>query len=183
MGPRSLARFRGGVCESDTMSTPAHVTSLDALRALRETLLHCDAEFQEALTQLTIELRRVLAWIEEEQARYWPQQVKRGSDRVAEARLALERCEARIGTEDPPACYEQKQNLERARRRLRFAEDQVQLARRWKIRLRQEVQELEGQLSQFGNFLESQMPRATATLDRQVTALEKYVQSGDGGQP
>ena len=111
--------------------TTANVTSIDALRNVKAALVRFCADAESALVAMEIEARRPVDWIEGDRARYWPQQARRASELVQEARLALERCEIRIGSEDRPSCYDEKKALEKAKRRLQLAEDKARIVRRW----------------------------------------------------
>lgn len=158
------------------MSESAHVTSIESLRDFRAALLESDSDLRDAVIQLGLELRRVLEWIEQDRSHYWPAEVKRASDALATARKELERCQLRIGTDDPPACYEQKKAVERGIRRLRRAEEKVQHVRQWKVKLQHAVQELEGRVGPLSNYLDAMIPQASAALDRMHAALERYVE-------
>ena len=98
----------------------ANVTSLDALRNLRAALVRFAADVEAALVALELEARRPVEWVEGDRSRYWPQQARKASELVSEARLALERCELRISGEDARYCYDERKALEKAKRRLRL---------------------------------------------------------------
>src|SRR4051812_34045853 len=98
----------------------ANVTSLDALRGFRAALVRFGADVETALVALELEARRPVEWIEGDRSRYWPQQVRRASEMVSEARLALSRCEVRISSEDTKYCYDERKSLEKTKRRLQL---------------------------------------------------------------
>ncbi len=156
------------------MSEQAKVTSTEVLRSFKFALSEFDADSRDAITHLKLELRRVLAWIEQDRARYWPREVHRASDAVAIARNDLERCEMALREEDKRSCYEQKLALERAKRRLRLAEKKVRAVRRWRVEMQRQADNFEGRLAKLGNYLDADLPRAVAALERMITALDKY---------
>ena len=158
------------------MSGSARVTSIESIARFQAALTDFGAGAGAALATLQLEVQRALEWIEHDRSRYWSEQARRAADAVSSARIALERCEAAVRPEDKRSCYEQKQALERARRRQRLCESKLEIVRRWRQTLRQEAQELLGKLSKLADVLEHDLPRAATRLDHRLTALEKYAE-------
>ena len=156
------------------MNQPAHITSTDAVRALRTALQEYEADLRDALEQLLLEVRRAVDWVEHDRARYWPQAFRKASDALAEARAALERAEAALRPEDKRACYEHRLVFEKAKRRLRLTEEKMRSVRKWRVVITREAEEFEGKLARLTNYLDTEFPRALAALDRMATALDKY---------
>jgi hypothetical protein len=157
----------------------ANVTSLDALRGFRAALLRFGADVETALVALELEARRPVEWIEGDRSRYWPQQVRRASEMLSEARLALERCEVRISSEDAKHCYDERKSLEKAKRRLQLAEDKTQAVRRWRAAMHKETEEFQSHVARLKRYLESDLVKAVAALDRMIAALEQYAATTD----
>jgi hypothetical protein len=153
----------------------ANVTSIDALRSFKAALIRFASEVEAALVTLELEARRAADWVEDDRSRYWPQQVRKASDLVSEARLALERCEVRISGEDERYCYDERKALERAKRRLRLAEEKTQSVRRWRAQMHKESEEFQVQIARLKQFLETDIVRAIAALDRMIASLDRYV--------
>src|SRR4029078_11305791 len=126
--------------------TTANVTSIDAPRQFRASLVRFMAEVEAALVTLDLEAHRPLEWVEADRPRYWRQEERKASEAVGEARVALERCQVRLGGEDARYCYEERKALEKAKRRLQLSEEKVQLLRRWRNELQKAVEELPGEL-------------------------------------
>jgi hypothetical protein len=156
--------------------TTANVTSVDALTAFRAVLVKFAAEVEAALVTLDLEARRPVEWIEVDRARYWPQQARKASEMVSEARLALERCQVRISSEDPKYCYDERKMLDKAKRRLQLTEEKVQAVRKWRGEMRKAAEELQAQLARTKHYLESDFAKSLATLDRMTAALASYVE-------
>jgi hypothetical protein len=156
----------------------ANLTSLDALRNFRAALVKFASDVEAALVTLELEARRPVEWIEDDRSRYWPQQARKASDLVSEARLALERREVRISGEDARYCYDERKALEKAKRRLQFAEEKTQATRRWRAQMHKETEEFDVQIAKLKRYLESDLVRAIATLDRMSAALDRYVEPG-----
>ena len=66
--------------------------------------------------------------------------------------------------------------LEKAKRRLEAAEEKVQAVRRWRVELHKAVEELQVQLARAKHYLESDLTKALAALDRIAAALNRYAQ-------
>jgi hypothetical protein len=156
--------------------TTANVTSIDAPRQFRAALVRFIAEVEAALVTLNLEGHRPTEWIEGDRPRYWRQEARKASDAVGEARVALERCQVRISNEDTKYCYDERKALEKAKRRLQAAEEKVQAVRRWRVELHKAVEDLQVQLARAKHYLESDLVKAVAALDRVTAALDRYAQ-------
>ena len=158
------------------MSRFAKLTSIDAVERFATALRCFGEEASAALDTLELEARRAVEWIGHDRKDYWAQQVRRGWDHVAEARAELERCMTFHRVADHrPSCRDEKLALEKAKRRLRTAEEKVQAVRHWSHVVGHEVTEYRGSVNQLAGWLQGDLPRALAALQRMTTALESYV--------
>ncbi len=157
----------------------ANITSIETIRTFATALIAFEDGTEDAAVQLELEARRPVAWIDELSA-YWPKEVRKASDNVSEARISLEKCELTISGEDRRSCYDERKALEKAKRRLRTAEEKVQAVRRWKVQIRKEVEEFQVQIAKLRQFLESDLVRSITSLKRMSEALEQYVQRSVG---
>lgn len=165
------------------MAESANVTSVEAIRSFRAALIQFGGEADEALVMLVLEVRKAVQWLQHDRALYWPDQLRKAQERVVQTRNDLDRCQLHYGSEDAPSCYDQKKALENAKRRLRFCEDKVQAVKRWTQVMRQELDEYQGEMAKMTNWLENDLPRATAALDRMLRALDKYTAESRGLEP
>lgn len=159
------------------MAKSAHITSTEAVAALRTALLQFVAEAQHALTALQLEARRPVEWLDHDRTLYWPREMRKASDRVAEARLELQRCEMTISGEDRRACVQEKKQLQKAKARLEMTEERIRTVRRWKFEMKKAVEDFETQLARVQRYLENDIPIAAAELQRMILALEAYTQT------
>jgi hypothetical protein len=159
-------------------ASAANLTSIEALRTLRAALVCFDEGVRGGLVALELEARRPREWIEHDRAQYWPREVRKASDALTEARLALQRCELTIDGDSRRSCYDERKALERAKRRLHTCEDKVQAVRRWQPQLRKEIEEFEVELAKLQQYLESDFQRAAVALEQMAQALDRYVQPG-----
>ncbi len=157
------------------MTTPAQITSIDAVRHFKLALEEFQTEAREAVTQLLLEMRRGVDWVEHDRTRYWPCAMQEASNAVVEAGNALERAELSIRPEDKRSCYELKIALEKAKRRLRLTEEKVRAVRRWRIAAG-EADDFHGRLFKLASCLDMDLPRALATLERMAVALDRYTE-------
>jgi hypothetical protein len=125
---------------------------------------------------MEIEAQRPVDWIEGDRLRYWPQQTRRASDAVQEARQTLARCEVRVGSEDRPSCYDEKKALEKAKRRLQLAEDKSRIVHRWGSEMQKATEDFATQVARLRNYLETDIVKAIAAAERMAASLDKYVQ-------
>lgn len=155
----------------------ANVTSINAIRAVRTALLTFIDETSNAITSLELEARRPVEWLEHDRSQYWPREARKSSDLVSEARLALERCELTSTPGERRSCYEERKQLEKAKRRLELCEQKVQLVKQWRIKLRKDVEDFYVKAAKMKRYLDTDLPRATAMLERFAEALDRYVQA------
>jgi hypothetical protein len=155
----------------------ANVTSIDAVAALRAALVEFEARIRDAIVQLTLEARRPIDWIEHDRTQYWPRQVRKASDALSEARLALQRCELTIDADHRRSCYDERKALAKSKQRLELAEAKVAAVRRWRLEIRKQVEAFEVESAKLSLYLDSELARGIATLDRMGQALARYVET------
>ena len=161
------------------MAHPAQVKSNEALQSMTAALECFHADVASALDELDMEIRRATQWIGDDCRQYWKQEVRRSTERVVEAKLALEHAQMFRGGDGRQAtCIEEKKILEREKRRLQLAESKVEAVKHWAVAIEREVNEYRAVRSQFVNWLEADFPKAVAVMSRMVAALETYVRLG-----
>jgi hypothetical protein len=155
------------------MSESAQVNEIAALEEFRGALTTFAEEAGEALSAAEMEVRRAFDWLDE-QKKNWVQAVRDSEDDVVSAKADLERRKLARLFDREPDCTEQEKALRLARQRLEEAKDKVDVCRRWQPVLRREVEEYEGRARRLGGFLEGELPRGVALLERLIAALESY---------
>lgn len=154
----------------------ADVRSIDALRDWQAALARYRSDAQETLSGIAIEIRRVYEWLAEQQAQ-WRQAIRQCEEEVvqAKAELAARRFPGFDGR--MPDTTVQERNLRRAEARLEHAHERVRACRSWEAKLPALVDEqYHAPARRLGNFLDGDMVRGMAVLDRQVAALERYAE-------
>jgi hypothetical protein len=160
------------------MNQQANVESIQAIADFHAALVEFDRQTRDLLQTLELEVRRAIDWIEHDRTRYWPQQMRRATDAVQEARINLDAAQISVRPNDSRPCYEQKKLLENARRRLGICERKVELVKKWRRTLAHAHEELQGRLGTTYQYMDSDIAKAVAALERMVAALDKYAERG-----
>jgi hypothetical protein len=156
------------------MSGPAQVRSVDAIERFRVALVEFEHRAQNALDNLTAELRRATDWLDGDCPAYWVQQEKAAADAVHQAKLDLERCLIFPVAGEKPSCREEKAVLRAAKDRQDYCREKRQLVRRWRGILQHEVFEYLGRIGHLRRLLETELPAARAKLELIIRRVEGY---------
>ena len=170
------------------MSGQADVKSIDTLAFVKAALASFAHEAGQALGEVELEGRRGVEYVTMERAAHWKTEVRRAGDAVNKAIKDLEHCRAfkKVG-DNTPSCVEEKKNLDKARKRLEYAEQKEATVRRWKPVVEQQFRETCVRLVHFREVIDVNCPKAVAVLERVLKALDAYRQTqgpatgGSGG--
>ncbi len=157
------------------MARSAKVTSIDVIEHFAAALNCFGEDAKTALDGIDMEVRRALNWIQREQKDYWTQRIRRGWDEVNIARKELERKMMFYPGDDRPSCHDERLALERAKQRLRLAQEKLEAVKRWSTRADREANEYIGAIQQLKRWMEADLPQGLADLGRMARALEDYV--------
>jgi uncharacterized protein YaeQ len=157
------------------MGHSARVKSLDTLLEWKASLCTFTAEAKEALASVEMEIQRLLAWLEE-QAKYWRGLERKCEDEVFQAKNELARRKIMKIGDRTPDTTEQEKAVRKATAKLAFVQEQIENTRHWLRELPDAVIDYEGPAKQLAGMLEADLPRMGAVLERQIAALEGYVQ-------
>src|SRR5260221_13874442 len=151
----------------------ARLTRIDAVQEMAAAVDVFRAEAIAALEGLDMDLRRALEWIHVDRREHWNGEVRRGWDRITQARIQLQQARTvrRIGDHEP-ACPDEKKALSRAQRRLETAQQKVEAVRRCARAIDEAVNDYRGARTPLAAWLESGTPKAIASPHRQVDQLE-----------
>ncbi|HLA84146.1 MAG TPA: hypothetical protein VJL29_05085 [Thermoguttaceae bacterium] len=157
------------------MARSAKLTSIDAVRDMSAALAKFADELGTSLDDLDINVRRAVEWIEHDRKQYWENAVRRGWDRVAEARSELEKALTyRKVADRRPSCHEERAALEKAKQKVQMAEEIYRSLPQWAHRIEHAVRELTGAETLLGDWLHGDFSRAMAALSRMSESLESY---------
>ena len=154
----------------------ARLTSIDAVQTMAAAVESFRHDAASALDDLEMEIRRALEWILDDRREFWTHEVRRGWERLTEARVQLQQARTfrRVGDHDP-SCIDEKKAVERAKRRLDIAQEKVEAVRHWAHAIERVVNEYRASRAQLIGWLDTDAPRALAALKRMAAALEAYV--------
>jgi hypothetical protein len=165
------------------MNPGADVQAIDALQDWHNAVALFRDEALDALSSINMEVRRAFDWIAEE-AQAWHREAREAEQAVVQAKAELSQRKTPNFDGRIPDTSVQEENLARAKARLRFAEDQVDVCRKWAVRLPKLVsEEYEGPARRLGNFLEADLPVAIAQLGARIEALHRYTQVAPASAP
>jgi len=171
------------------MSQQADVKSIETLAFVRSAFVAFAHESGQALSEVQIQGQKAVEWICVERAAHWKSEIRRMNDLVNKAIKDLEHCRTfkKVGN-NTPACIEEKKALEKARRKLAWAEQKAEAVRRWTPVVQQQFRETCVRLVRFRDVIDVDCPRAMAQLEKMLRSLEAYTQvsspttdGGDGG--
>ncbi len=157
------------------MSEGAKVSSVEAVAKFYSAVRVFQDEADGALLALDQQLAKILAWYDYDVPHYWKEQVRRSFDEVARARAAYDTCRMRTVAGHRPSCYEEKEALAAAKRRLEYAQEKVEVAARWAGRLHKVIDEFRAQSGRFRQYVEVDMEKTASLLGRTVSSLESYL--------
>ncbi len=161
----------------------ARLTRIDAVAEMAAAVDAFRNEASSAVEGLDMEIRRVLEWIHHDRHDHWDRQVRRGWDKITEARVQLQQAmTARRIADHDPACIDEKKALARAKQRLEIAQEKVEAVRHCTRAIDHAVDEFRGARTPISLWLESEAPKALAALRRMMDNLEDYLaQQAPGG--
>jgi hypothetical protein len=158
------------------MNPGADVQAIDALQDWHNALVLFRDESLDALGSINLEVRRAFDWIAEE-GKAWHREVREAEENVVRAKAELAQRKMPDFAGRLPDTSVQEKALARARARLQHAEDQVDVCRKWMVRLPKLVnEEYEGPSRRLGNLLEAELPVAIAHLEGRIEALHRYTE-------
>jgi hypothetical protein len=156
------------------MADGADVRSIDALRDWYAALTVYGDTLGEALAGVELEIRRGFDWLDEQQS-LWQRAVRDCEEEVVQAKAELAARKFPDFAGRMPDTSVQEKALRRAKARLEYAEDQVARVRAWIVRLPKLIDELyRGPARRLGSFLEVDLPKGRALLNRRLDALDSY---------
>jgi len=156
------------------MAEIVNVRSIAALGHFRTEFCNFAEDARNALNSVEMEVRRTRDWLRQQQV-HWIGQVKRGNERVTQARSDLHRKRVSQSGSGTVTDSDQKEALRVAQRQLREAEEKVLIVKKWIPILDKAIEEYHGLSQPLGDRLQGDVQHALSLLDRFVTTLEAYV--------
>jgi hypothetical protein len=156
------------------MNPAANVQAIEALQDWHAQLVEFRTDAMEALAAVDLEIRRAHDWVAEKQ-RFWKQAVRDAEEEVFQRKQELNARRYPDFSGRMPDTSEQQKALRKAIAKKEFAEQQVEVCRKWAAKLPHLVEETyEGPARQLSATLEAELPKGLAMLQRRIDALEAY---------
>jgi hypothetical protein len=153
------------------MPGQAQITSVEAIEAFRSQLVVYLAAMRPALDEITGEVVRTRAWLEDDRKRHWLAEHRMRSRKLEDARQELFTASM---SQTSGGTSLQQMIVQRTQRALREAEDKLAVIKKWDRDLDNKTAPLVKQMEQLHGFLTVEMERAVAYLDQALTALAAY---------
>jgi len=157
------------------MAQKANITSVDALQTFRSTLVLYVNKARPALEEVSAEVMRTRAWLEDEKKTQWMSEMKRCARVMEEAQQAL--LSARMSNLRDESQAE-LMAVHRARRARDEAETKLRMVKQWNREFDNRVQPLVKQTEKLQTILAHDMVQALAYLSQAIQTLDAYASAG-----
>jgi hypothetical protein len=154
----------------------ARVTSIGVLQTTAAALQRFRGESAAVLDDLDIDVRRALEWIHHDRKDFWTKELRRCEENLTQARIQLQQAQSSrriVGRES--ACIDEKRALDRAKHRLEIARQKVQAVQHWARAIDRAIDEFQSNRTQYATWLDTDLLKAVAALDRMSESLANYV--------
>lgn len=157
-----------------SMSRAARVTSIDAVRELREALSEFGKDAREHLAAADATLRRTSDWLNE-RLKHWQRELRVRQEEMSRAKSELYRREQMKKQGIAPGTAEQDKAFRIAQARAKEAEDKIKNCRRWQPQWQHAMNEYQGAIRSLQNALNLNLVHALNMLENKLAALEAYL--------
>lgn len=157
------------------MHEGADVRAITSLQDWHNQLSRFRQEAMEAISMINMEVRRAYDWVDD-MGRQWKHEIREAEEEVVQRKAELAQRQIPNFDGRIPDTTVQERNLARAKARLEYAHDQVDICRKWSTKLPKMVgEEYEAVARKMSTMLEAEIPAALSHLTEQLIALERYM--------
>ena len=161
------------------MSEQARVADVATIERFRAALISAAESMSLALEDAEGEVDRTVDWLERDRMDTWRKRIRKGQDEVVACKSALFRKQEIKATADAkPSVVDERKALERAQRRLEFAEERLRASKKWAIELPRQAIVFKGALAPMQTALDRDIPQLAAMMRRMSEHLEDYLRGG-----
>lgn len=153
------------------MAERAHVTSVEAIAAFRSRLIIYLNQARTALEEVSNEVLRTRQWLQNDQRRYWEDQLRLRQKKFERAQSELS--SARM-SKLQEASVPQQMEVRKTREALQNAETKLGVLKRWDRDLEDRTEPLLRQANQLQHSLTTDLPRAIVYLTQVIKTLDAY---------
>lgn len=158
------------------MADQADVRSLDRLEEFRQQAESFRTGLLKEVEILTLELRRLTQWLEQDVLSYWGDEGVKAERRWGECRDSLSRCQSYVRAEDKRPCTEEKKRLRLAEQRLELCQQKLRLSQAALTFWQTERSKLQSHIARCQDLAESNMRVTCEHLRGQIERLSIYTQ-------
>ncbi|GAA5483877.1 hypothetical protein [Haloferula sargassicola] len=155
------------------MAERAKVASIEALEDFRSSLVKYSQRTKSALDEVSSEMKRLREWLSYERRTGWEAEVRRGTRRLEQAEAELMTAEM-SGLQDD--LMSRKMAVKKAVRALEESTAKLEATKRWARNFDSVVAPALRPLDSLRDRVAGDLPKAIATLDGLVRALEAYAE-------
>jgi hypothetical protein len=157
------------------MIQAADVRSIEDVRDLHAQICKFRTDAADGLAAVEMIIRRATDYLVEKQ-QFWQRAIRACEDAVFQAKQELKQRQYPGFDGRMPDCTVQEDNLKHEQGKLRYAQEKLEVVRRWMSRLPKSVSEAyESPARHLAATLEGQLPRGLAMLEKRIEALEAYI--------
>ncbi|MBO6740684.1 MAG: hypothetical protein JJ916_12595 [Phycisphaerales bacterium] len=164
------------------MCAKARVTNTQALVEFRPAIIKFKEDVERALTSPGSDAMRVLSWLQGDRLSHWKREIRVRSEAAVVAKSTLTQ---QVSSSQPRPSVDARKEYEKAKRRVREAEEKLEQTRRAINKLRKEIDYYRGAIQPMASVARADMQTAMGRLDGHIRALDEYtrVQQGERSAP
>lgn len=156
----------------------ADVKSIEALTDWRIELVNFRQDGMDTIASIHNDVQKAFGYLDDQEA-FWKRERRHAEEELVEAKVELSRREIPDYSGKTPDTTLQKKRVLQCKHRVEYCEDQMDVCKRWRTHLPKMVsEEYEGPARRLQNFLELDLARGIAGMDKQIDALERYANIG-----
>lgn len=155
------------------MSHRAQITSIEAISSFRAGLITYLETARPVLEEITAEVVRVRAWLEQDRLRHWDRELRRRERLLGEAEDALRTARMSSLRE---VTQTEADAVRKARTAFEEARERLQQVKRWCRDFDSRIAPVAHQLDSLQSLFATGMPRAVASLTRTLEVLADYAE-------
>jgi hypothetical protein len=153
------------------MAPGAQITSVEAIENFRARLIVYIGQMRPLVEEISHEALQTKLWVQNDQQRYWQDQMRRRYRKLEETRGEL--FSARLSSFQEASSLHYMA-LNRAQRAVTEAEEKLSIIKKWNLEIEDTAAPITHQIEQLHSFLVVDMGRAVAFLDQVLAALAAY---------
>ena len=153
------------------MCAKARVNNTQSLADFRPAIIRFKEDVERALTSPGSDAMRVLSWLQGDRLSHWKREIRVRSEAAVVAKSKLTQ---QVTSQQPRPSVDARKEYERAKRRVREAEEKLESTKRAINKLRKEIDYYRGAIQPMASVARADMQTALGRLDGQIRALDDY---------